>query len=736
MHFSQLGFSQLGLKISPWMLHRACGAALLGLIAGGAWHLQAADEPATATGLRGIVQTSICDDLNDVIASLPATWRKWGDELAIELSKLYGPDNLDVAAQRKLLGSLRARIKTARTHLADPRYRAITTELLTLQGELRRHVDLAEAALDTLEAPANVREGRLSEVSAKLAVEARTVRDYLNSIANGEGWIRYLGVEKLADAGSNPVEQNVALLTSLLQKFRNAGQISNVKSREFLGRFSSLEHAAGRYLAVANAPQVQPNSTALRSALQSLLHALEEYDAQHGKVQAGAVRKAFDAVRAAAPDGGDRIALALRNNYFNYNMRVVANEDFLNRFVSQQRNENGEVVDCILGANVYGEQTTASQVSLDLKPSNRTARFDIVVQGHVNSNTSGTTDQATVYTIGNHDFTAAKEINFNGDRFWTQPARIDVQANNNTYDAETKFGWIPILGGVARRIALGRAEEMRGESEAIAASRVQDKALPKFDSEVDREFGINGTFNPKFQKNVAARLQELGVYPDAKSYSSSETQLLVATRLMATEELGADEPVASLYPAQGMTLMLHESLMNNSLDRMNLNGQTLTEDQLRDRFSERLSKLLNREVKFPEGKKGEGKGPAVMVFDQLDPIRFRVEKGLVKVILKAGFKQEDKEDIPPQIVTIPLKISIVGKNVVIEQGGVEVAPVAKPESPAKQIARAGVIKRKLETALPRREVDRTYTFDRHNHRVDAALTRYRAADGWLALTFE
>jgi hypothetical protein len=481
---------------------------------------------------------------------------------------------------------------------------------------------------------------------------------------------------------------------------------------------------------------VEPNGAGLRTALQGLLNALEEYDANHTRLTADAVRKAYEGVRASAPDGGERVALALRTNYFNYNMRVVADEPFLNRFVNQTRQESGGVVDCILGANVEGCQTTVTDVSLDLRPSANTARFDIVVHGNVNSSTTGTTNQATVWTYGNHFFTAAKEINFNGDQFWTTVARIGVVPNNNTYDAKTNFSWIPILGSIARNIALQRADELRGESEAIAASRIQDRVLPRFDDEVEKEFGPRGSANPKFQSNVVARLKDLGVYPDAKSYSTSDSQLQVATRVMQPQELGGDEPAPDLVGVHGMSVLIHESLMNNSLDRMNLAGRTMNEDELRQEFSNRLSKLLDRPVKFPEGKKTDGKGPAVLMFDKNDPIRFRVDKGLVNIILRAGFKQEDKEDIPPQIVTIPLKVTVQGNKVILEQGGVEVSPVDKPESPAAQIARAGVIKTKLQNAMPRREVDRVHVFEREGKKVNATLTRVRAADGWLSLNFE
>jgi hypothetical protein len=76
------------------------------------------------------------------------------------------------------------------------------------------------------------------------------------------------------------------------------------------------------------------------------------------------------------------------------------------------------------------------------------------------------------------------------------------------------------------------------------------------------------------------------------------------------------------------------------------------------------------------------------------------------------------------------------KNVVIEPGSVEVAGAEKPESAAKQLARAGVIKKKFSSAFPRTEVDRVKYVTVEKKKVLVAVTRIRALDGWLSITVE
>src|SRR5204862_433566 len=108
-----------------------------------------------------------------------------------------------------------------------------------------------------------------------------------------ENWVRYLEIEKLEGAGGSDQAQTLAAVNSVLQKFQIRQKVANPQSRDFFSRFSTLEQAASQYLAAATAPKAEGNNAALRSSLQGLLQALEEYDADHSKQQAGNVRKAF-----------------------------------------------------------------------------------------------------------------------------------------------------------------------------------------------------------------------------------------------------------------------------------------------------------------------------------------------------------------------------------------------------------------------------------------------------------
>src|SRR5205085_8840576 len=107
-----------------------------------------------------------------------------------------------------------------------------------------------------------------------------------------------------------------------------------------------------------------PENPDLRESLKSLLAALEDYESTHSTRAATAIRKQFDALRPHAANGGEKLGLALRKDYFNFNLRVVASEAYLNKLIQQSRDQSGPVRDFILGADVFGNQTTHTNIGL------------------------------------------------------------------------------------------------------------------------------------------------------------------------------------------------------------------------------------------------------------------------------------------------------------------------------------------------------------------------------------
>ncbi|MCA9014566.1 MAG: hypothetical protein KDA77_04460, partial [Planctomycetaceae bacterium] len=385
----------------------------------------------------------------------------------------------------------------------------------------------------------------------------------------------------------------------------------------------------------------------------------------------------------------------------------------------------------ILGAYVTGNQATTTEVGVDFKPSDDTLRFDLSLAGITNSETSGTTNQAVIYTSGHHQIWGGKEINFDGDTFTTQPAWVQVDANNTTVGASTKLDGIPLLSSLGRSMAYRRTEELRGEAEAIAAQRVRDRVRPRFDEEVDERITrANEEVGGKFNK----RLRDNGLFPSARSYASTDSHLYIRTRLMDTGELAANSPPLSISSKDSVVLQLHESVMNNSISRMALEGRKISDQDLITEFEKSFTDIFDRKVKLERPPVDPDKGPNILAFDEKDPIRIQITDNTLNIILRCGFEQKGETAVPTQIITVPLHFKVEGDKIHITRGDVKSSPVVKPERIAAQIARAGVVRNKMEKAFPDRVENSQVKAKLENRTVYLNITGIQTKDGWLTLT--
>jgi len=706
--------------------------------------IQGSEEGLTASvdasqGLRGILPAEVPLDLNvEEFEVLTGNWKTRGEELAALVTKLYEDETLKTDGQKKLIGQINHRLKTMEAAILDRRQQQLHGPLISLHGRISRRVALAEAALKTLNFDASAeKKNRIAKARAGVVKATDHLEKSLRRIENGMPWFDYVqGTElrKLAREGKNAS----ASITAIEKKFAGKSSLTEAQ-KSFFSRemFAYYIQEAKHLRAAENMTVDDSNAKAIRAELGNLVSALEQFEATNLRSAAGKARQAFDKLRDLTPDGGDAISVVLRSYYFNYNVRIVISENFADKIIREKRIEKRPVKDFILGADVTGNSNTVTTSGIDFKRSDEGIRFDLTVKGIVNSETQGETKQATVYTDGYHRFWARKPIFFDGKQFhYNKSATLSVDANNTTTGATTSFSRFPIFGGFADRFAMSQARRKRSQSEAIARSRVADQVIPEMNDKVAEEFA---RFNKYVKKNYVDGLKEAGLSPSAESLYSTSHRMVMNRRLMNFGELGGNFSVQPINPGKGVAIGFHESMFNNAIDKMNLAGKTLTEAEFKHEFENALTDVLGRDVNFGgEEKTKKNAGPDTFILDKNDPIRFEIDNGELRITLRMGFKQTGKKDIPAQVVTIPLKIDIVGDDLVFSRGeAVSISPVAPPARRALQIARAGVIRKKIESSLPTRKHSRKFNIKRQDKKpIVLQIKKIEALNGWLTLWME
>ncbi|MFO1093140.1 MAG: hypothetical protein U0992_07485 [Planctomycetaceae bacterium] len=731
----------------------ACAGGLMSVaVATAGWAYQAA-APA---GLNGVLPTEVPAGLDgDSWNVLGPNWTAWTDETAGLVKQLYETENADLAAQQATLGRLRIKLGTIEKALNDSKYRVIHSQLTSLHGRLARRIDLAEALLETMDAdPVAGRARRTAHAYARVSAAIAALDADLKGIPAGSAWLPYVRAEQIGAAATanDTSAEAIERLTSVQNKINNRGSLSDEAQKEFLGRptFGELAAAIGDVL-TANAWQPAADQVAkIHEQAVKLVAAVEAYEVDGDDAAAAEINAAYQGIKAAASDGGERISAVMREHYFGHNMRIIASEGFMKKAVSDNRMEQSYINEPVSEAWVSGWSCTYTNVSVDLQPNSDVAQFDLKISGTVNSTTTANAAQAVVYGGSTGNFVATKPVQFDGKTFTTSP--VSVAANANTYFSDVDAKVFFLLRPIADLIATNEVANRKPQTDAIARQRMVDQVTKEVNTETDQRFSDASL---KLESKTFGPLRELGWYPDSIQTYSTSDDMVVRARLMDPQELGAQAPAGlPAVPSDGVAIQVHESALNNGADRLDLAGKTMTDEELRQLMEQRISKLLGREFKFtpPEeepkadGATTEPPAPAAdnaapaeeadagknkYVFDTHDPLRFQIDNGKVTIELRTGLVRPSGDKLDTHVIRVPLKFAVEGDKVVMTidgQVGVKSAPGTDSS-----IGRQGIMRASVKKSIPERTFKGSFDVEQEGKTMTLHVTSVDAQDGWVTV---
>ncbi|MEI8384280.1 MAG: hypothetical protein WCJ09_29505, partial [Planctomycetota bacterium] len=448
---------------------------------------------------------------------------------------------------------------------------------------------------------------------------------------------------------------------------------------------------------------------------------------------------------APSPELATPVAVETRRTSGTGNLRLTVSEAFLNRVIAQERVEPGPVRDYILGAQVTGRQTTVSRVRLDLKPSNDKATAAFVLNGDVQTLTTGVTPQAMIDTAGQQQFLATKEVYFDGVQFSTRHATVFIRARNQTVGATTPLSGT-LFGGIANRIAYAAAERQKSAGEAVARDRLAEKLFPTFDGEVDGRLSqANRQLEPLRKRLDAAKL-----LPTSQAVWTSDTHLFHEMQI-GTAPTAISSPVTEgAEPGEGLRLSIHESLLNTLVDRAGLKGFKTTDKKLRELEKSLLSAAgsSSDDAASDDGAQlGEGtlKPPVATTpdfvtdieFDENEPMVMKLERDQLIVTIKAHFKPAGQAIVPPMTVTIPYRTELTGNKIRWVAGQPRVVAQDRNDPAAPQTIVETTIQKVIEGDLIPLEFDRVLPAALWTGSGPAPkIASVKSDSGWVTITIE
>jgi hypothetical protein len=320
------------------------------------------------------------------------------------------------------------------------------------------------------------------------------------------------------------------------------------------------------------------------------------------------------------------------------NVRIVVSQELLGRLLPPIPEQREPVCECILGYDVQG--SSRRQTRLDVRFAPHPLRgagagyIELMASGTVEADTWSRSGWVKTFTRSDATFHVRQplELDPRGLRISGAP-HVQVQSRTQLRDVQSDMDALPVLGPVVRALAAEQYQQMRGQADAEARRKLEARILQQFQEEAPRAVE---RINEQLTTHVLQPLRELGLEPRDVWFEAAESRLAIRVRLAADEQLAAHTPRPRALADSVASFQVHQSAVNNLVERLELAGGTFTPDQLRQHLLRRwpaLPQLAAADTGNDGPADGGDNARGVLVTFAADPVSIRCESGRVRVEL-------------------------------------------------------------------------------------------------------
>ena len=302
-------------------------------------------------------------------------------------------------------------------------------------------------------------------------------------------------------------------------------------------------------------------------------------------------------------------------------MRIAISAELLNRLIPQRNPEYANVDDILLGLPVHGQSMTQTTVRVLLVPDPNRVLLALQITGRVSSLTSATSGPATFVNDTNSMYTAVKplEIDLSGIRLGE--TEVEVYNKTTLRNVKTDFDGIPLVSQLAK----GVARSQRDAKEPQLTQEVKEKVAAKARERIDAETTARFTrLAGRLEEKVFTPLDVLALEPAMIAAETTPQRVILRVRLAADEQLGSHTPRPQAPADSLASFQVHESVLNNMIERLALDGRTFTLPQL----SRHIARCFGRPGPADDNPDHED---VSITFAPKDAVRVRCAEGRVEV---------------------------------------------------------------------------------------------------------
>ncbi len=527
----------------------------------------------------------------------------------------------------------------------------------------------------------------------------------------GRAWCEYLLVGALRQRSAENGDSEDGLSRALAQRvLTRLNQLPmSTRQRQFVstGPVAALRAELRRWAA-------EPVDSA------GLLEHLERYE--RTGLASDARLLAMDCARLGpgSSDQPDQLAGQMEINYRNSNLRLTVTQELLNRLLPEVEPEYAPVHDVVLGYPVHGQSVTSTKLGMRLLSDPNRVRLALEITGQVASLTTSTRWPATFYNDSTAIYRARKplEIDLKGIRL--SPTEMEVDNATRLRKLRTDFDGVPLVGELVKRIALSQHDRKRDAVKREVRWKIAAKARRRIDSEVETRVS---EVSENLHRRVLDPLEALRLDPTIVEARTTDRRLTIRLRLAGEDQLGGHTP-RPRAPADSLaSFQIHETAINNILQRLSLEGRSFTLPEL----SRYVAARLNRDEFFEIEPEHED---VTITFAKQDALGVRLRDGRAVLSLSIAQLRRSPRQWNDFQVHVFYRPRTSGRSARLSRDGI-IQFSGRRISMGSQIALRGIFaktfsRRRFWKLTPQRlSTDPKF--------ADLSVTQFEIEDGWIGL---
>jgi len=423
------------------------------------------------------------------------------------------------------------------------------------------------------------------------AIDPRSFSKCLNEIdqltsnsSEGTAWRKYLLIESLREWAVRHRNNDERLPRELaLQVLKRLNQMSVTShQRQFLtsGPMAALHQEMLRH----TAEPVDSNR---------LLQHLENYEKSGLPSDARLLARDCQFLAVSSGVSQQELGERIEMHYRNANLRIAVTAELLNRMIPKREPQYAPVSDTIQGVPVRGQSLMANEITMRMIPDPHHVRMALEVNGEVASLTRSTAGPATFYSDSESSYIARKplEISLRGIRMGETEVAVDNSSQLRSI--ATDFDRMPIIGQMARNLAHSQHDQKMPAANAEVREKIAAKAKDRVDRETTEQISVAAK---RLNDEVLGPMDQLLLDPMMVAAETTEKRFSMRIRLAGPDQLGGHTPRPQAPADSLASVQIHESMINNVLQRLELDGQTFDLAGLGQRLAERLHRFHPKPV--------------------------------------------------------------------------------------------------------------------------------------------